>query len=344
MVGGGGGDGPVDPPTAGFVFAVAYAIFAHLSDLEVRKFRLVSKTCAAAGGMILSRRNGANKQAYLKFENEQDAKSKIARLDKLLSGTASPRCLLPNYGAMVITTSCMRYVHPDVPSVSRKAIIGAQQQPHTFLEAMRWTPTLHVNDFSANLQPLKVTTLVLQICHPRYLAVVIASSPSLRNLTFLAPNTGTRTDADVLADWENFQDVVNELGGMNQIESLALQDWDLIPNVGMENLRTVKLFVRGMSNVPQSQRITYTPVYPQVTTVQIYLRLPRDNVRENVAIHRFMNRFPSTTTVLLHYHDELPVARAERYESLEDALEIYEKMWSNRIKISTKFDHYSSSI
>ncbi|OXA43519.1 uncharacterized protein LOC110858802 [Folsomia candida] len=183
---------------------------------------------------------------------------------------------------------------------------------------MRWTPNLPANDFSVNLQRLKLTTLMMHMCHPRHLAVVIASSPNLRDLTFLAPNVETRTNAEVLADWENFQDAINELGGMNQIESLALQDWDLIPNVEMKNLRTVKLFVRGISNVPQSQKITYTTMFRQVTTVQVYLRLPLQTFGENAAIHRFMNRFPSTRTVLVHYHTADPILRDSIEEGLQD--------------------------
>ncbi|XP_035716236.1 uncharacterized protein LOC118439224 [Folsomia candida] len=72
----------------------------------------------------------------------------------------------------------------------------------------------------------------------------------------------------------------------------SLQDWDLIPNVEMENLRTVKLFVRGISNVPTVSEDHLHHVYPQVTTGQIYLRLPRQNLRENVAINRFFNPRP----------------------------------------------------
>lgn len=300
--------GDLFDPIACLLYPVAFCILSHLSDLEVRAFRQVCHTWAAAGGIILSRRNGANKRAYITFENEEDVNNKLDPLDKLLSETASPRYLLPNYGAMVISTTCMRtqidiqttpmfpvflekygnhvkavefnrslgkgddsLMMNEVQTILQncknllefaflpyKAKIrdgGAEQEvrillkdklcmfsyhviffvkPSAFRETMRWTPILPANDFSVNLQPLKLTTLVMHMCHPRHLAVVIASSPSLQDLTFLAPNVETRTNEEVLLDWENFQDAMNELGGMNQVESFALQDWDLIPNVEMK--------------------------------------------------------------------------------------------------------------
>lgn len=148
--------------------------------------------------------------------------------------------------------------------------------------------------------PLKITTLILHICHPRHLAVLITLCPNLKDLAFLAPNVETRTSAQVLADWEGFQDAVNEIGGINTIESLTLQEWDLVPNVEMKkyanieyvnvlfarkcckfnlkifnffSLQTIKLSMRrGISTLPVSQKISYLTIYPQVCKLCISSR------------------------------------------------------------------------
>lgn len=100
---------------------------------------------------------------------------------------------------------------------------------------MQWTPIRPAAALAVNLRPLKLTTLVVQMCHPRHLAAVIVSSPNLRELSFLAPHEDTRTPAELLEDWEGFQEAVNEFGGgVNQIKSLSLEDWDLVPNVEMK--------------------------------------------------------------------------------------------------------------
>lgn len=84
------------------------------------------------------------------------------------------------------------------------------------------------------MPPITLTTLVVNMTQPRHLAVLITMCGNLRDLLFFAPNAETRTPAVLLADWEGFQDAVNEAGGMNQIECLALQDWDYVPNVEMK--------------------------------------------------------------------------------------------------------------
>lgn len=84
------------------------------------------------------------------------------------------------------------------------------------------------------MTPIKLTTLVVQMSQPRHLAVLIRMCGNLRDLIFLAPKADTRTAADLLEDWEHFQDALNEAGGMNQIQSLSLQDWDHVPNVEMK--------------------------------------------------------------------------------------------------------------
>ncbi|XP_021957019.1 uncharacterized protein LOC110853098 [Folsomia candida] len=345
-------------------YVVASCILSHLADVEVRGLRSVCKTWAAAGGVILSRRNGGNKRAYLTFERERDAKRKIGRLNKLLARTTTPRYLLPaNYAAMGISTTCMRsktdvratptfqlflerygkYVksvefhrtsaRPDdnlmfddlktilqtcenltdfafLPYKATFTFVNRgphhqqqqlrEQMVTTFRQNLVWTPIRAAISLSVAMGPLKITTLILHICHPRHLAVLITLCPNLKDLAFLAPNVETRTSAQVLADWEGFQDAVNEIGGINTIESLTLQEWDLVPNVEMKNLQTIKLSMRrGISTLPVSQKISYLTIYPQVRNVDLYLYQPRPSLAENGAIHRFINRFPGMTTLLV---------------------------------------------
>ncbi|OXA60394.1 hypothetical protein Fcan01_04036 [Folsomia candida] len=195
----------------------------------------------------------------------------------------------------------------DLAFLPYKAKIGQTQEVAAFSQSLQWTPIRPAAALAVNLRPLKLTTLVVQMCHPRHLAAVIVSSPNLRELSFLAPHEDTRTPAELLEDWEGFQEAVNEFGGgVNQIKSLSLEDWDLVPNVEMKNLKSVKLsMLQGVSTVPESQKISYSIIYPQVTSIHLYLCQERLTLLGNRPIHRFLNRFPDITTLLLEFRPDL---------------------------------------
>jgi len=146
--------------------------------------------------------------------------------------------------------------------------------------------------------------------------VLVRAAPSLETFSVLMPEDNGRPMANILEDWITFGEEMvgvreNNRGGLapvrpglDGITTLCLQNWDLIPTAPMSNLKTVKLAVRdNWATIPQvgGMVLTNTHGMPQVTTVHLAYHPPAPMPDEVQRFHRYLNRFPSATTLYLDF-------------------------------------------